>query len=422
MDDFRKMWTELGMDLELHDQLIKDMSNLHKKTHLSQHNRPITMERFDHSFHSSHSGRVAEILDFRKKGGKVIGTFCIFVPDEIALAAGVLPIPLCGGSGWAVSYADKLFPRDICPLIRSTFGMALSKTCPYASLEDFSVGETTCDAKKKTWDLLGMKVMEVPQRRNEADRSLWLEEVYKFKDMVEELSGVSVTADGLQETIKLVNQKRKALQQIDEFRKMDTPPISGLDALLVAQVSMNQDMKAFIKDTQSLIEELKERVDKDISAYRNKGQRILLAGSPSPMGYAKVHHVVESSGLQIVADESCTGLRYFRDLVNEDLNDLDEMIKAVADRYFGIDCACFSPNTERIENIQKIVKDYNVKGVVQSILQYCHTYNVEAKIVENALKKKGIPSIKIVTDYSQEDLGQIRTRIEAFAELLMDLP
>lgn len=416
------MWTELGMDLELHDQLIKDMSNLHKKTHLSQQNRPKTMERFDFSFHSSHSGRVAEILDFRKKGGKVIGTFCIFVPDEIALAAGVLPIPLCGGSGWAVSYADKLLPRDICPLIRSTFGMALSKTCPYASLEDFSVGETTCDAKKKTWDLLGMKVMEVPQRRNETDRTLWLEEVYKFKNMVEELSGVSVTADGLQETIKLVNQKRKALQQIDEFRKMDTPPISGLDALLVAQVSMNQDIKAFIKDTQSLIEELQERVDKDISAYSKKGQRILLAGSPSPMGYAKVHHVVESSGLQIVADESCTGLRYFRDLVNEDLNDLDEMIKAVADRYFGIDCACFSPNTERIENIQKIVKDYNVKGVVQSILQYCHTYNVEAKIVENALKKKGIPSIKIVTDYSQEDLGQIRTRIEAFAELLMDLP
>ena len=416
------MWTELGMDLELHDQLIKDMSILHKKTHLFQQNRPKTMERFDRSFHSSHSGRVAEILDFRKKGGKVIGTFCIFVPDEIALAAGVLPLPLCGGSGWAVSYADKLFPRDICPLIRSTFGMALSKTCPYSSLEDFSVGETTCDAKKKTWDLLGMKVMEVPQRRNEADLSLWLEEVYKFKDMVEELSGVSVTADGLLETIKLVNQKRKALQQIDEFRKLDAPPISGLDALLVTQVSMNQDIHAFIKDAQSLIEELQERVEKDISAYSEKGQRVLLAGSPSPMGYAKVHHVVESSGLQIVADESCTGLRYFRDLVNEDLNDLDEMIKAVADRYFGIDCACFSPNTERIENIQKLVKDYNVKGVVQSILQYCHTYNVEAKIVETSLRKNGIPSIKIVTDYSQEDLGQIRTRIEAFSELLMDLP
>ncbi len=420
MDNFRKMWTELGMDLELHDQLIQDMSSLHKKTHLSQQNRPKTMDRFDRSFHSSHSGRVAEILEFRKNGGKMIGTFCIFVPDEIALAAGVLPLPLCGGSGWAVSYADKLFPRDICPLIRSTFGMALSKTCPYASLEDFAVGETTCDAKKKTWDLLGMKVMEVPQRRNEADRNLWLEEVYRFKGMVEELSGITVTADGLLETIKLVNQKRSALQQIDEFRKLDAPPISGLDALLVAQVSMNQDIHAFIKDTQALIEELQERVDKGISAYSEQGKKILLAGSPSPMGYAKVHHIVENSGLQIVADESCTGLRYFRDLVNEDLNDLDEMMKAVADRYFGIDCACFSPNSERIENIQKLIKDYNVKGVVQSILQYCHTYNVEAKIVEKSLKKIGIPSIKIVTDYSQEDIGQIRTRIEAFAELLMD--
>ena len=380
------------------------------------------MESFDRSFHSSHSGRVAEILEFRKHGGKVIGTFCIFVPDEIALAAGVLPLPLCGGSGWAVSYADKLFPRDICPLIRSTFGMAFSKTCPYASLEDFSVGETTCDAKKKAWDLLGMKVMEVPQRRNEADRSLWLEEVYKFSEMVEELSGVKVTADALKETIKLVNQKRSLLQKVENFRKLDAPPISGLDALLVTQVSMNQDINAFIKDTQTLIEELQDRVDKGISAYSKKGHRVLIAGSPSPMGYAKVHHIVESSGLQIVADESCTGLRYFRDLVNEDLIDLDEMMMAVADRYFGIDCACFSPNAERIENLHQFVRDYNVKGVVQSILQYCHTYNVEAKIVEKSLKKMGIPSLKIVTDYSQEDIGQISTRIEAFAELLMDLP
>ncbi|MFC2168557.1 double-cubane-cluster-containing anaerobic reductase [Acidobacteriota bacterium] len=422
MENFRKMWTELGMDLDLHDQLIHDMSTLHKKTHLSQQNRPKAMDRFDRSFHSSHSGRVAEILDFRKNGGKVIGTFCIFVPDEIALAAGVLPLPLCGGSGWAVSYADKLFPRDICPLIRSTFGMAFSKTCPYASLEDFSVGETTCDAKKKTWDLLGMKVMEVPQRRNEADRNLWLEEVYKFKKMVEKLSGHSVTAEGLRKTIKLVNEKRSVLQQIDEFRKLDHTPISGLDALLVAQVSMNQDIHNFIKDAQDLVKELQMRVENGVSAYSKKGHRILLAGSPSPMGYAKVHHVVESSGLQIVADESCTGLRYFRDLVNEDLNTVEEMIEAVADRYFGIDCACFSPNSERIDNIQKIVKDYNVKGVVQSILQYCHTYNVEAKIVENSLKKSGIPSIKIVTDYSQEDIGPIRTRIEAFAEILTDLP
>lgn len=128
MKDFRKMWQELGINLELHDQLLENLSGLHQQTHLSQKKRPRMMERFDHSFHASHAERVAEIREYRANSGKSIGTFCIYVPDEIALAADVLPIPLCGGSGWSVNYADKMFPRDICPLVRSTFGMALSAT------------------------------------------------------------------------------------------------------------------------------------------------------------------------------------------------------------------------------------------------------------------------------------------------------
>jgi len=128
MNEFRKMWQALSMNLELHDQLLDNLTSLHETTHLTQPNRPKTMECFDLSFHASHTERVAEILEYRKNGGKSIGTFCIYVPDEIALAADVLPIPLCGGSGWSVNYADKMFPRDICPLVRSTFGMAFSGT------------------------------------------------------------------------------------------------------------------------------------------------------------------------------------------------------------------------------------------------------------------------------------------------------
>lgn len=414
------MWEELGLDLELHDQLIENQSNLHEKTHLSQKNRPRAMERFDHAFNASHAERVAEIRDYRKKGGKSIGTFCIYVPDEIALAADVLPIPLCGGSDWSVSYADKMFPRDICPLIRSTFGMAFSNTCPFATLKDFALGETTCDAKKKAWDLLNLKVMEVPQKKNPLDRGLWLQEVYNFKKMAEDLSGVKVTADRLNETIKLVNRKRKALQHINAFRKLPQPPISGLDALLVSQVALNQDIHKFIQDSEALSAELQERADAGISAYDGDEIRVMIAGSPSPMGNAKIHHIVESSGLQIVVDESCTGLRYYRDLVEESQTDLDGMMKAVADRYFSIDCSCFSPNTERLENITQLVKDYSVHGAVQNILMYCHTYNIEAKLVEKTLKKIGIPSIKIESDYSQEDTGRIRTRIEAFAEVVKE--
>ncbi len=422
MDDMRKIWKELGLNLELHDEFLAEEDRLHKKIFLSQKNRPETMALFDAAFHASHRGRVAEILEYRKTGGKAIGTFCIYVPDEIALAASVLPIPLCGGSDWPVSYADKMFPRDICPIIRSTFGMAFSGTCPYGPLKDAIVGETTCDAKKKAWDLLGFKVLEVPQKKNPIDRELWRKEVYDFKNMMEEISGYKITAERLSETIELVNRKRKALQRINEFRKIDEPPVSGLDALLVSQVALNQDIHAFIADTEALATELQERVDKGISAYTDDypSKRVMMAGTPSPMGNAKVHHIVETSGLRIVVDESCTGLRYYKELTDESQTDLDSMIKAVADRYFAIDCSCFSPNSERLQNLKQLASDFRVNGVIQNILQYCHGYNIEAKAVENSLKEIDIPSLKIVTDYSQEDTGQILTRVEAFAELLED--
>ena len=333
-------------------------------------------------------------------------------------AAEVLPIPLCGGSGWSVDYADKMFPRDICPIIRSTFGMAFSGTCPYKTLKDFALGETTCDAKKKTWDLLGFKVLEVPQMKEKTDRALWLNEVYKFKDWMENLSGVKVTPEKLMNNIKLVNRRRKVLKRINELRKNENPPISGLDALLISQVSLSQDINNFIKAAEELADELEERVKMGISAYENGGVRVMMAGTPSPLGNAKVHYVVESSGMQIVVDESCTGLRYYDVLVDENCTDLDSMIEAIADRYFTIDCACFSPNRERMENVVKVARDYNVKGVVQNILSFCHGFNIEAKAVENALGKTGIQSLKIVTDYSDEDIEQIRVRTESFAEVL----
>ncbi len=309
MTDYRKMWTELGLDLEAHDQLMESQDKLFAKTHLSQKNRPRAMALFDQGFHASHAGRVAELWEHRKQGGKAIGTFCIYVPDEIALAVGVVPIPLCGGSDWPVSYADKVLPRDICPIIRSTFGMALSGTCPHGPLKDLIVGETTCDAKKKTWDLFGFKIMEVPQKKNDIDRELWRKEVGAFKDMMEELSGKNVSMENLAPAVRLVNRKRRALQRINEFRKLDSPPISGLDALLASQVVLNMDTAAFVAAAEELIAELEERAAQGISAYpdASPGKRVMIAGTPSPMGNAKVQHIVETAGLRIVVDESCTG-------------------------------------------------------------------------------------------------------------------
>jgi len=127
-ENLDSLLASLGVNVPLHGQLLAHMDRLHRKTHAGAFHRPETMARFDEAFHASHGSRVKEVADYRKGGGKSIGTFCIYVPDEIALAADVLPIPLCGGTGWSVDYADKMFPRDICPLVRSTFGMAFTGT------------------------------------------------------------------------------------------------------------------------------------------------------------------------------------------------------------------------------------------------------------------------------------------------------
>ncbi len=422
MANYEKMWRELGLDVELHNELLKSIDQTFQQTVGAQKNRPEGMKYFDNVLHESHGGMVAELLETKAKGNKVIGTFCIYVPDEIAMAVDITPIALCGGTNFSVPYAEKMFPRDICPLVKSTLGLAFSKTCPYAPVKNMAVGETTCDAKKKTWEILASKVnfhvMEVPQKKEDPDIKLWHKEVKEFKDKVESLAGKKVESKKLAETIKIMNNKRKALQKLNELRKHDPPPISGLDALVVMQAALNDEPVRFTNQLNQLNIELEERIKKGTSPFIKETKRIMFAGCPAVMGNWKIHSLIEKSGAAIVIDESCTGTRYFENLVDENATDLGGQLSAIADRYLKINCACFTPNHERIEGLIKKTQDYNVNGVVQYILQYCHGYNVEAIRVDGALKQTNIPSLKIETDYSEEDIGPLRTRIEAFIEKL----
>ena len=157
MHEHDKMWEELGLDVELHHQLLESIGKNYHNTVESQKNRPQSMAYFDGVIHASHGDRVKELIDAKNRGEKIAGTFCIYVPEEIAMAVDVIPLPLCGGTNFSVPYAEKMFPRDICPLVKSTLGLAFSKTCPYAPIKNMAVGETTCDAKKKTWEILAGK-------------------------------------------------------------------------------------------------------------------------------------------------------------------------------------------------------------------------------------------------------------------------
>ena len=424
MHEHDKMWEELGLDVDLHHQLLESIGKTYHDTVESQKHRPEGMAYFDHVIHASHGDRVKELIDSKGKGENIAGTFCIYVPEEIAMAVDVIPLPLCGGTNFSVPYAEKMFPRDICPLVKSTLGLAFSKTCPYAPIKDMAVGETTCDAKKKTWEILAGKVkfhvMEVPNKKEDPDRAVWKEEVKNFAGEMESLAGKKVTVEALKASIDVMNKKRCALQEFSDLRASEKPPISGLDALVVYQAMLNDDHVRFTDKLRMLNDELKQRIAEGMSPFENGARRIMVSGCPSVMGNWKLHHIIESAGAAVVTDETCTGSRYFENLVNNTQNDLEGLLEAIADRYMKVNCSCFTPNTERIDDVQNKVDQYQIDGVVQYILQYCHTYNIEAIRVESALKKKGTPHLKIETDYSIEDREQIATRVEAFLEQILN--
>ncbi|TFG47154.1 MAG: 2-hydroxyacyl-CoA dehydratase [Dehalococcoidia bacterium] len=416
------MWSELGIDLESHNQLMNALGPIFGKIYLSQENRPKGMGFYDFVVGDIHGIRVKELREHAKNGGKVVATYCVFVPEEFCWAADAIPVSLCAGTQFSVPVAEEVLPRNTCALIKSSYGFKLGRLCPYVQVSHLIVGETTCDGKKKMFELLAEQqpvyVMEVPNKRGVSGRTLWQQEVRDFKAKIEELTGNEITAENLNEAIKKVNARRKQFKRLSELRAADPAPISGKDALLATQVSMYDDVERQTQMITALNDELEERVKNGEGVAPKGAKRILISGSPMAIPNWKLHHIIESSGAVIIGEESCTGSRFYNELVPEDHDNLDDMVTALADRYLKTNCACFTPNTERLDDIIRMAKELKADGVIHYNLQFCHTYANEAVQVDRALSEAGIPLLKIETDYSDEDAGQLKTRIDAFLEML----
>ena len=422
MADYRKMWDEIGMDLATHDQLCEVLPQAFGDVYMSQENRPEGMDFFDFVVSEIHGVRPAELIEHQKNGGKVFGTFCVYVPDEIVFASKAIATGLCGGSQFWVSGGEKVLPTNTCPLIKASVGARLDRTCPFFRIADMYVGETTCDGKKKAWEILAedvpVHVMDLPQMKREKDIAAWVEEINTFKDVVEKQTGNKITEDTLAESIKMLNRKRKALERLYSFRKNEKLPISGKDVLLVSQIAFYDDPTRFAEMTNKLCDELEKRVKDGVNVFKEGTKRILLTGTPLAIPNWKLHNIIETSGAAVVCEEMCTGTRYFERVVDESKKTVDGQIRAIAERYMGINCACFTPNSARIDDIVRLAKEYKVDGVIDVNLKFCSLYDTEGYSVERKLKELGIPVMGIETDYTDSDAQQLRTRISAFIEML----
>lgn len=422
MADYRKMWADLGMDLAKHDLLCEALPEAFGGIYMSQENRPQGMDFFNFVVSEIHGVRPAELIAHQQGGGKVFGTFCVYVPDEIIFAAGAIATGLCGGSQFWVAGGEKVLPANTCPLIKASVGARLDGTCPFFKIADMFIGETTCDGKKKAWEILNqdvpVHVMDIPQMKREKDIAAWADEIKTLIKRVEEFTGNQVTAEALAETIKLINGKRKALARLYATRQHAPLPISGKDALLVTQIAFYDDPARFTAQTNALCDELEQRIATGVGVFPADTPRILVTGTPLAIPNWKLHHIIETSGAAVVVEELCTGTRYFENLVDESGTTLEEQVQALAQRYMQTNCACFTPNTGRIDDILRLVKEYQVDGVIDCNLQFCGLYSTETYLVQQALKEAGVPVLHLETDYSEQDMEQLRTRVQAFIEML----
>jgi len=415
-----ELWEKLGMDVPRFSGMPTMLTNAYRGIFLSQKNRPEAMAYFDTMVENIHTGRIREIVDAKESGKPVIGTFCVYVPEELVVAAGGICIGLCGGAQGSIADAEKILPRNICPMVKSAFGFKVGKICPYFQVVDLVYGETTCDAKKKTWELLDRyvptHVMEIPQMKRERDKVLWVEEVKEFKTAVEKITGNTTDFDAIAGGIRTINAKRAALQRLNSLRHHNPSPISGKDMLLIEQIAFYDEPVRFAKQVHELCDELDRRIKEGVAVAPKSTPRILVSGTPMALPNWKLHHIIESSGAVVVNEESCIGTRYYKDLIEEGSENVEQQLERLTERYMKIDCSCFTPNDDRIDQVIREYEESAAEGVIDYCLQFCHTYNIEAVKLREACEKRGIPFMAIETDYSPDDVGQLQTRVEAFIE------
>jgi len=422
-EDYKSMWKGLNLNLQAHNALLQVLGQGYQDIYLSQKNRPEAMGYLDFVMSEVHGLRIKELLNEKKAGRKIIGSFCVFVPEEIVQAADATLVGLCTGVDFATEEVEKLLPRNTCSLIKSAFGFKIGKVCPYIESADMIVGENTCDGKKKSYEVLNemvpnLYVMDIPQMKLNEGRNLLKTEYLRFMKEIEKLTGITIDAARLRKGIRIVNDKRKAIHRLSSLRKADPSPISGLDALLANQIFFYDDPARFTDSVSKICDEMEKRIKNNEGVFPKGTPRILLSGCPMALPNWKLPWLIETSGAVIVGEESCVGERGTRNLTDDSRDTMEELIEAIVDRYFKVDCAIFTPNPDRIGHIEEMFNTYKADGVIHYTLQFCQPYLIEAMAVERALEAKDIPTIRIETDYSMEDVEQLRTRVEAFIEQL----
>ncbi len=365
-------------------------------------------------FENAVDHEIAFVEKEKARGRKIVGIYCEYTPREIILAAGAIPICLCGTSNSTVAEAEKILPSNLCPLIKSSFGYFITDSCPFMTMADMIVAETTCDGKKKMYEIMGQRkhveVLELTQKSGSASAlKHWISELRKFRRTLEEEFKVKITDNDLRRAIRVMNRERMLLRKAFDLGMGDPSVVSGLELALI-----RFRVAGFAKHLE-MLERFIEIVEKRRKNRRMEGRpRILLTGCPTGDGSGKVIEIIEECGGVVVVQEACSGIKSVYELTEEK----GDPIEAIARRHFHLPCSCLTPNRGRIELLERLAGDFKPDAVIDLIWQACHTYNVESHLIGEFVRNKlKLPFLKVETDYSPSDREQLKVRINALLEM-----
>ncbi len=358
--------------------------------------------------------KTQEISEIKQRGEKVFGWLCTYVPEEIIHAAGMLPVRITGyPREMELEDANAYLYINNCSFSRSCFQMGISGEYDYL---DGVVAGSTCDGARRLFDLWRhyidipySHILTVPRKFTSRAHSLYYDQVKLFKSSLEQYLETHIDDAKLLNSIQVYNEARGKLKKLYELRKADKTPISGSETMEVLNASFRMTKESFNKHLDILLDELSR------SREKHHGEaRLMVMGSV--MNNPEFIKSIEDLGGLVVTDELCTSTRYWSDPV---VVDGVEPLEAISKRYLNnYPCARMVPSEERFDRIKKMIKEYRVDGVISQIIRYCVPYAHDLPLITQRLQEIGIPILSLDVEYGTSGSGQVRTRVQAFLEML----
>jgi benzoyl-CoA reductase subunit C len=355
---------------------------------------------------------------WKEGGGKIVGYFCTNVPEELIMAAGMLPYRVRSPESRDTSEADRYTTYLNCTYCRHVVDDALLGN--YDFLDGF-VGSNGCDQMRRVSDIFrAVSFKEAAEKdeffleyvgaprvpMDEASLKYYKDEIIRMKEQMEEFFDVQITEDKLNEAIREVNESRRLLHELYELRKAEQPPITGAEALSVTVAYTCMPKDQFNRELKALLAGLGDR-----KAAPDHKKRLFLYGSElDDPDWVKL---IEDQGALVVADGTCFGGRMFWDFVDESSGPIEALAKRYHERW---SCPRMCDRERRQDKIKEMVRDWNADGIVGERIVFCQLWGSEKVMTNLEAQDSGTPTLWLEREYLLGGTGQIKTRVQAFLE------